>query len=121
MATRKFDLCVTNKVLFYCILTTSLSAPRPIRHSFNSGDGLNNTPVSRDGCFRHNGVVNLKNTEIMFHVIQTPQAVMSRGYLQGAVLPFLMCVQWSGISLLPEEDLLNVFWKIAADGIGFKK
>lgn len=54
-----------SKVLFKAVLlTASLPATRPVRHGFNSGDGLNNSPVSCDGCFSHNGLINLKNTNV---------------------------------------------------------
>ena len=46
-------------------LTTSLSAACPVRHSFNGGDGFNNTTICRhsDGRFCHNRLVNLNHVE----------------------------------------------------------
>lgn len=40
---------------------TALSAPCPVRHSFNGGDGFKSTTVHRqgDGGFSHNGLIDL--------------------------------------------------------------
>lgn len=51
---------------------TTLSAPRPVWHSFNGGDSFKSTAVHRqsDGSFSHNGLIDLdiwfKNRQVTF-------------------------------------------------------